>query len=271
MFVGFLPALKACYPKHQLIQCFFSDKASLKEQSVETLYFSSYCSTITSRQSSSLCPLVLPHCLPLDGFPCFTLLFFFFFLPFHLTPILFSSLSLFLESPILLSPPISQLSFVSSHLCHFLPSLLSSAFFHHLSPFTEGLCASFASLCCSWAFISAAGAPLAGCQSLLVQKPAHSSNTIHCTCIRTQPIVTARPSYWNHPISFLKFWGVNSLNSCDNIGFLHKCFHSLINCSPHNIYSGVVLQHKHLNEAIVILFIPNMSAYFSQKLVLFIW
>ncbi len=106
------------------------------------------------------------------------------------------------------------LSFLSFHLISvILFPLYSPAFFHHLSPFTEGLCASFASLC--WAFISAAGAPLAGCQSLLVQKPAHSSNTIHCTCIRTQPIVTARPSDWNHPISFLKYWGVNSLNSCD--------------------------------------------------------
>lgn len=109
---------------------------------------------------------------------------------------------------------ISQLSLFSSHLCHFFP-FYSHAVFPHLSSFTEGLCASFSSLCCSRVFISAAGAPLAGCQSLLAQKPAHSSNTIHCTCIKTQPIVTARPSDWNHPISFFKYWGLNSLRNFD--------------------------------------------------------
>lgn len=149
-----------------------------------------HCSTIPSRQSSSLCPLVLPHCLPLDGFPCFSLFSFsspfpsdpntlpipftFSFYPHTSLQTHFSAFSLF----------ISALSF--------LPSLLSLPLC--LSSFTEGLCASFPSLCCSRAFISAAGAPLAGCQSLLVQKPAHSSNTIHCTCIRIQPIITARPS-----------------------------------------------------------------------------
>lgn len=119
---------------------------------------------------------------------------------------------LFFLNPQYLSPH-PFLSFLSFHLISviFFP-LYSPAFSHHLSPFTEGLCASFASLCCSQAFISAAGAPLAGCQSLLAQKPAHSSNTIHWTCIRTQPIVTARPSDWNHPISFLKYLGVNSMN-----------------------------------------------------------
>ncbi len=119
---------------------------------------------------------------------------------------------LFFLNPQSLSPH-PFLSFLSFHLISviFFP-LYSPPFSHHLSPFTEGLCASFASLCCSRAFISAAGAPLAGCQSLLVQKPGRSSNTIHCTCIKTQPIVTTRSSDWNHPISFLKYLGMISMN-----------------------------------------------------------
>ncbi len=89
----FFPLWKRAIQNIDWYSAFFSNKASSKEQSVETLYCSSYHSTIPSRQSSTLCPLVLPHCLPLDGFPCFTLLFFFFFIPFHMTSTLLISFS----------------------------------------------------------------------------------------------------------------------------------------------------------------------------------
>lgn len=178
----------------------FSDKASLKEQSVELLYCSSalFYNPIETELLS-----VSPGAATLPASRWFPLFFSLLLLPlpFHLTSTLFPFFHFFLLSPYFSPNPF--LSFLSFHLISVISSL-SLLLPPPISPPSLKVYVLLFPLCCSRAFISAVGAPLASCQSLLVQKPAHSSNTIHCTCIRTQPIVTARPSDQNHPSSFFQ-------------------------------------------------------------------